>query len=318
VAPGQPGRVAKKFPGALRSSAPFATVAAVDGVFTYRGRLITDHDLAVLRALVAQHPTASRRALSRLLCEAWDWRQPNGVLRDMVARGLMLALHRRGALALPPRRLTPRNPLAVRQPPRPLPVDTRPLRARLAELRPLEIRLVRRTPAEPLFNALLAAYHYRGYTQPVGEHLKYLVTAQGRPLACLAWASAPRHLGPRDRFIGWAPAARRRNLNLLAYNTRYLILPWVEVPHLASHLLGRVARRIAQDWQQVYGHPVYFLETFVDPARFRGTCYRAANWISLGFTTGRGHNAPTKQPRVPVKEILGYPLTPRWRERLAT
>jgi hypothetical protein len=300
----------------LRSSIPVATLAAVDETFTHRGRLITETDLAFLRALVAQHPTASRRGLSRLLCEAWDWRQPNGVVRDMVARGLMLALHRRGVLALPPRRLTPRNPLAVRQPPRPMPVDTRPLRARLDELRPLEIRLVRRTPDEPLFNALIAAHHYLGYTHPVGEHLKYLVSAQGRPLACLAWSSAPRHLGPRDRFIGWSPAARQRNLRLLAYNTRYLILPWVEVPLLASHLLGRVARRMARDWQQVYGHPVYFLETFVDPARFRGTCYRAANWISLGVTTGRGHNAPTKQPRVPVKEILGYPLTPRWRERL--
>jgi hypothetical protein len=137
-----------------------------------------------------------------------------------------------------------------------------------------------------------------------------------RPIACIAWSSAPRHLGPRDRFIGWSPEARRRNLRFLAYNTRYLILPWVTVPHLASHILGRMAKLLAKDWERVYGHPVFYLETFVDPARNRGTCYRAANWIFLGRTTGRGNNAPTKKPRVPIKEILGYPLSRRFREIL--
>jgi hypothetical protein len=136
-------------------------------------------------------------------------------------------------------------------------------------------------------------------------------------LACLAWSSAPRHLGPRDRFIGWSPAARRRNIHLLAYNTRFLILPWVEVPHLASHILARMARRLPQEWQRMYGHPVYYLETFIDPARFRGTCYRAANWIRLGLTTGRGKDAPTSKPTRPVKEVLGLPLTKRFRAELS-
>ena len=147
-----------------------------------------------------------------------------------------------------------------------------------------------------LFNGLLAQYHYLGYQQPVGAHLKYLVWGAGRPLACVAWASAPRHLGPRDRFIGWSADARRRNLRFLAYNTRFLILPWVAVPHLASHVLGRMAALVPADWQRLYGHPLYFLETFIDPARFRGTCYRAANWRVLGRTTGRGHHAPTMRP----------------------
>lgn len=290
----------------------------MDAPLTYRGRLITDADIGFIRELIARHPAASRRALSQHLAAAWDWRQANGVLRDMVTRGLMLALHRRGAIHLPPPRATPPNPFLLRPKPRAISVDQSPLRARLDALRPLEIRQVRRTPEESLVNALLAAHHYLGYTHPVGEHLKYLVAAQGRPLACLAWASAPRHLGPRDRFLGWSPAACRRNIHLLAHNTRYLILPWVEVPHLASHLLGRMARLVPRDWTQVYGHPVVFLETFIDPTRFRGTCYRAANWLSLGWTTGRGHRAPTKHRRLPAKEILGYPLTPRWREILAT
>jgi hypothetical protein len=160
-------------------------------------------------------------------------------------------------------------------------------------------------------------HHYLGYTQPVGEHLKYMVFANGRPIACAAWSSAPRHLGSRDRFIGWSAEARLKNIRLLAYNTRYLILPWVKIEHLASHVLGRVVKVLSADWQQVYGHPVHFAETFVDPQRFRGTCYRAANWQYLGDTTGRGKDAPTHQPNRPIKQVLGYPLIRDFRQRLA-
>jgi hypothetical protein len=196
-------------------------------------------------------------------------------------------------------------------------VDTSPLAVSLGELRPLDIRQVRRSADEALFNALLAQYHYPGYQQPVGAHLlKYRVWGAGRPLACVAWASAPRHLGSRDRFIGWSAAARRHNLRYLAYNTRFLILPWIEVPHLASHLLGRVARRIAADWQQLYGHPLYYLETFVDPARYRGTSYRAANWQMLGLTTGRGKDDRTNRANRPLKQVWGYALQPRFRALL--
>src|SRR2546427_9667002 len=177
-----------------------------------------------------------------------------------------------------------------------------PLEASLAEIGSIEIRQVRRTPEEALFNSLLEQHHYLGYTQPVGEHLKYLVCAKGQPIACLAWSSAPRHLGSRDRFIGWSAEVRLKNIRLLAYNSRYLILPWIRVRHLASHLLGCIARRLSADWEHLYGHPIYFLETFVDPQRFRGTCYRAANWIRLGVTTGRGKDAPTHKPNRPIKE----------------
>jgi hypothetical protein len=284
---------------------------------SYRGRVVTQADVAFIRALIAAQPAASRRALSKRLCAAWQWVQPNGALRDMVCRGLLLMLHRAGQIELPPVRQVPPNPLAARRSPAAAAVDTTPLRTRLAELRPLEFRQVRRTPDEPLVNSLLAQYHFLGYTQPVGEHLKYLVSARGRPVACLAWSSAPRHLGPRDRFIGWSAAARRQNLRFVAYNTRFLIVPWVQVPHLASHVLGRMATLLARDWERVYGHPVYFLETFIDPARSRGTCYRAANWVRLGRTTGRGKNAPSKRPTRSVKDVLGYPLQKRFRELLA-
>ena len=284
--------------------------------YRYRGREIRAEDILFIRRLIAEHPGLSRRRLSKKLCEAWQWKQANGALCDMVCRGLLLLLHRAGQIELPPVRYTPPNPLTRREAPAPLLIDTTPIRGSLSELQPLHIQPVRRTPEEALFNSLMEQYHYLGYEQPVGEHLKYVVWSHGRPIACLAWSSAPRHLGSRDRFIGWSVAARRRNLRFLAYNTRFLILPWVEVPHLASHLLARAAKQLSHDWERLYRHPIYFVETFVDPERFRGTCYRAANWIDLGRTTGRGKDDQTHRPNRSLKQVLGYPLTPRFRELL--
>jgi hypothetical protein len=294
----------------------------MEGEFRYRGRVITAVEVEFIRQWIAQHPGTNRRQLSLRLCEAWGWKQANGTLRDMVCRGLLLELQRAGRLELPPARHVHRNPSTRRATDggkalAPLLLDTTLLETSLQALRPLEFRQVRRTSEEPLFNYLVAEYHPLGYTRPVGEHLKYLVYAAGRPIACLAWSSAPRHLGPRDRFIGWAAEVRRRNLRFLAYNPRYLILPWVRVPHLASHVLGQMARRIAGDWERLYGHPIYFLETFVDRERYRGTCYRAANWVVMGRTTGRGKNDQTHRPNRSIKEVLGYPLVKDFRARLA-
>ena len=284
--------------------------------FRYRGREIHPEDIVYVRALIEQHPTDSRRKLSTRLCEAWDWRQSNGALRDMVCRGFLLMLERAGQIALPAVTYKRHNPLAQRSRPAPLRLDQTPIEAKLKNIGPVEFEQVRRTADEPLFNSLMEEHHYLGYEQPVGEHLKYLVGARGRPIACLAWSSAPRHLGSRDRYIGWSAAARRRNIGFLAYNTRFLILPWVRVEHLASHILGRMAARISDDWQQMYGHPIYFLETFIDPERFRGTCYRAANWVVLGKTTGRGKQSNSRVPNRSIKEVLGYPVTRRFRQLL--
>jgi hypothetical protein len=289
----------------------------VDADLTYRGRRITAADVQGIRDLLAAEPGLSRRALSFTVCAAWGWTQPNGTPCDAICRGLLLWLHRAGHIALPAPQWVTRRPWRPRTSAPPVLIDTSPIATTLRALGPLVFQQVRRTPDEGLINSLLAQYHYLGYQQPVGEHLKYLVVAGDRPVAGLAWSSAPRHLAPRDRFIGWSADARRRNIRFVAYNTRFLILPWVTVPHLASHVLGRMATILSPDWQRIYGHPIYFLETFIDPARFRGTCYRAANWIVLGDTTGRGKNAPTKRPTRSIKAVLGYPLTPRFRERLA-
>ena len=304
----------------MRSVFASATVCAMATELKYRGRILTDSDIGFIRRLIADNPGMSRRALSAKLCEAWNWRQPNGSLCDMVCRGLMLQLHRAGHINLPPVRWVNPNPLARRKAERKKPaavlVDQTSLQSTLAEIRPIGFQQVRRTAEERIFNSLLDRYHYLGYTHPVGEHLKYIVYAQGRPIACLGWSSVPRHLGPRDRFIGWSAEARRKNIRFLAYNTRYLILPFVKVPHLASHILACMARQLPSDWEYHYGHPVYYLETFVDPGRFRGTCYRAANWIVLGLTTGRGKDDQTNKPNRSLKQVLGYPLKKDFRRLL--
>ncbi len=284
----------------------------------YRGQEIGSDQIAFLREFIRTHATSSRWKLSRQLCEALGWKQANGALRDMVCRGLLLVLERAGQIELPPVRRHIRGQCRTGRPrPEAVLIDDTPLVMPLKALGLVDIHPVRRTADEPLFNSLMEHYHYLAYEQPVGEHLKYLAWAQGRPIACLAWSSAPRHLGSRDRYIGWNAEARRRNIRFIAYNTRFLILPWIRVPHLASHILAKVTRALSADWERMYGHPVYFAETFIDPGRFRGACYRAANWQLLGVTTGRGKNDHTNKPNRPIKEVLGLPLTRRFREYLS-
>jgi hypothetical protein len=206
----------------------------MEGEWRYRGRTITAGEMGLVRELIAAHPQASRYELSRRLCEAWNWKQANGAPRDMVCRGLLLMLDRAGAIELPAVRRRPPNPLLLRCRPEAVVPDNRPVRGPLREILPLEIEQVRQSEQEPLFNSLLEQYHYLRYQHPVGEGLKYLVKTRGQVIACLAWSSAPRHIGSRDRFIGWDARARRCNIHLIAYNTRFLILPWVQqVPHLA-------------------------------------------------------------------------------------
>ena len=290
----------------------------MEETWRYRGQELGSEQIAFLREFIRTHATSSRWKLSRQLCEALGWKQANGALRDMVCRGLLLMLERAGQIELPPVRRRIRGQCRTGRPrPEAVLIDDTPLGMPLKALGPVDIHPVRRTADEPLFNSLMEHYHYLAYEQPVGEHLKYLAWAQGRPIACLAWSSAPRHLGSRDRYIGWNAEARRRNIRFIAYNTRFLILPWVRVPHLASHILWKVTRVLSDDWERMYGHPVYFAETFIDPGRFRGACYRAANWQLLGLTTGRGNNDQTNKPNRPIKEVLGLPLTRRFREYLS-
>lgn len=282
----------------------------------YQGRVATAEDVEFIKRLIAENPDDSRRALSKKICRAWNWVQPNGALRDMVCRGFLLRLERAGHIRLPERKVTPHNPLALRKSPSKVDIDQTPIFRNLSEVSPLEIRQVRCTSYEKLFNSLIDRHHYLGYCHPVGEHLKYIVFTEGIPIACFSWSSAPRHIGCRDKFIGWSVDIRKKNLHLIAYNSRFLILPWVQIRHLASHLLGRVAKVVSADWQRVYSHRIYFLETFVDRQRFKGTCYKASNWIYLGETTGRGKNDQTHKVNRSIKAVWGYPLSVDFREVL--
>jgi len=288
-------------------------------VLRFRGRSVSRADIAFIGQLMDAHPQASRRRLSALLCQAWNWVQPNGQLKDMLCRSFMLLLHRQGHITLPAKRRESINNVVARrsrQATRTLALEMPPLEMSLKELGPVQIEQVRRTPQEDLYEHLIQEHHYLGYTQPVGEHLKYIIHARGQPIAAMGWSASTPNVGHRNRFIGWTRAQSIQNIHLIAYNTRYLILPWVRVPHLASHLLGQMARRISRDWQQLYGHPIYLLETFVDPERFIGTSYRAANWIYLGLTSGRGKNDQTNKVNRSRKEHLLYPLHKQCRQKL--
>ncbi|MFN0025805.1 MAG: Druantia anti-phage system protein DruA [Acidimicrobiales bacterium] len=288
-----------------------------DVLLSFRGREIRAADVAFLRELIATHPTLSRCALSVRVCQAWNWVQPNGQWRDQLCRSLMLRLHRAGLITLPAPRLTAvNNAIRHRRVRAVAPVDATPVTGSLADLEPLVIRQVRRAPGEDLFAHLVQAHHYLGYSRPVGEHLKYVVFTGERPLACLSWSSAPLRLNLRDQFLGAPKAAYQHHLHLIAYNSRFLVLPWVRIPHLASRLLARVSRQIAADWQALYQHPVVLLESFVDTGRFRGTCYQAANWQRVGRSTGRGTKAKPGAPKTSIKELWVYPLTPDYRARL--
>jgi hypothetical protein len=290
----------------------------MDVILTYRKRVITQDDLSFIRKVIDEHRSKGRTFISRKLCEAWDWRQQNGYLKDGVCRGLLLKLERNNLITLPPRIIDNNKNSQRRKKTQQATFNFQPapIHGAVAELAPIELRQVRRTEEEKLFNNLIQQYHYLGYTLPVGEHLKYLVYGGGRLLACFGFSSAPYAFDCRDNYLGWSRQARERNRHLLAYNSRFLILPWVHVPHLASHLLGRIAKTISQDWQKVYHHPILWLETFVDTERFAGTCYKAANWIFLGLTSGRGKYNKTQKQLTSIKAMYGYPLTRNSLERL--
>lgn len=282
-----------------------------------QGRELTHADVDFVRALIAENPAWSRRRLSVELSKVWGWRNGKGVLKDMACRSLLVKLHERKYIELPARRQMPTSRMTARRIPD-VAHDTSVIHHRLAALRPLNVIVVYRDSSyERLFSCLLSRYHYLGYKSPVGENMKYLVSdGSGRPLACLLFGSSAWSCASRDEFIGWDRDARRRNIHLTTNNARFLVLPWVTVPHLASHVLAMISRRVSQDWMSHYGHGVYLLETFVDRARFAGTCYRAANWRLVGETRGRGRNDRYTRQQVPVKSVFAHTLTPDWRARL--
>ena len=276
----------------------------MDRELVIQGRAIRPEDVVLIRDWLEVHPNSNRTRLSRELCAAWNWRNGAGRLKDMACRSLLLKLEARGQIRLPPRRTASVNALRNRQA---LAVEHEPeaIEGPLQCLQPVKVEPVAEgSSAALVFKSLLQRYHYLGHRNCVGENLKYLARdREGRPLACLLFGSAAWKAAARDRWIGWSADQRRRHLGLVTNNTRFLILRWVRVPHLASHLLGRVAGRLSADWQEKYGHPLYLVESFVEEPRFTGTCYRAAGWVRAGLTTGRTRNDDGLKPRAARKAI---------------
>lgn len=267
--------------------------------------------------MVAGHPERTRYWLSRQLCQLWDWRTPGGQLKDMAARTLLLKLEQRGLLRLPVRRCPSPNRMRHKRAPVPAPA-LEPITDSLSVLRPLAIVELGQAPEDlPRFESWLHHHHYLGYLSPVGMNLKYVVRDRHeRPLACALFGSAAWQCAARDRWIGWDRAARQQHLQRITNNTRFLILPGVAVPHLASHVLSLILRRLRADWHVKYGAPLSLVETFVEANRFRGACYQAANWVEVGRTTGRTRQDRYSRLQVPPKQVYLYPLVPGFRAEL--
>ena len=280
----------------------------------YSGRVFDAAALEEVRGIIRAHPAASRQQLSYRVCEALDWRKPDGSLKDMSCRVALLRLYREGLIELPaPRRRYDPCRSYARRTPQGEP-GTR-LEAPLCELG--AVRLERVAGADSaLWNELIERYHYLGYKPLPGAQLRYFAYAGDRLVALLGFGAAAWQTAPRDAWIGWSSEQRQRNLSAVVNNARFLILPWIRVPHLASKLLGLAARALAGHWQARYGYPVLLLETFVEAERFSATCYQAANWQCLGETQGRGKLGDHRLGQVPVKTVWVYPLASDARARL--
>jgi hypothetical protein len=282
---------------------------------TIRKRTITDADIVQIQVTVDALWSQGRKHISKVLCRQWNWLQPNGRLKDMACRELLLTLSRKGLITLPPRLSSASNEKRNRTIPA-VHIDRSPLQEQQASLGRVDLKPVRNTKLEPLYNSLIHQHHYLGYRQIVGNHLKYIAFIANRPVACLGWGSAAWKLKSRDTFIGWDAKSKENNLHFVANNTRFLILPWVSVKCLASKLLALNARRICADWLNTYNYPLYLLETFIEKNRFKGTCYKAANWILAGQTKGTAKKGHLHVKHGNIKDVYLYPLSKDFRKKL--
>lgn len=278
--------------------------------------------MADINSLLQHRPALSRRQLSLHLCRLWDWRTDAGQLKDIAARTLLRKLEQRGLIQLPP---STRVPYAARSGARPLnalPLPEEfsspvPIQATLRDLAPIKVSIVQSKSDRQLFGQLLQEHHYLGWNRQVGESIAYWAHDRfGRLLALCLWGAAAWKVSPRDQWIGWSPTQRAAGLKFIANNQRFLILPWVVVPHLGSHLLGQMQRRLRSDWMQKYHHDLYLLESFVQVDRFQGTIYQAANWTCVGITQGRSRQDRAHRLNLPCKTIWMHPLHPQFRQKL--
>ncbi len=291
--------------------------------FRLQGRDISEAEIAQIRQLRQDHPQWSRQQLSIVLAEQWQWRNGAGRLKDMAARTLLLKLAARGLIELPPPLKRNGNhkrsaQISAKIQGEFLAIAPSLIQDTLKSLRPVELERVDTLKQRRRVNQLLVEHHYRGFSGAVGENIQYIARdVNGRELAVMVYGAAAWKVASRDVFIGWSSQQRTERLGLIANQQRFLILPWVRVPHLASHLLALSTRRLSQDWQIRYGHRVWLVETFVQEDRFTGAAYRAAGWICVGQTTGRTRQDRTHSIQTPVKAVWVHPLTRDFQQHLS-
>jgi len=283
-------------------------------ILTIQGRELSAVDIETIRRLIADNSDWHRTRLSKELCARWEWHTEKGLLKDMACRSMLRKLEQKGLITLPVARHSGNRQRRIPD----VPHDCNPIETTLRKIQPIQLVLIQgRTAVDDMFHCFMNRYHYLGCKGHVGEHMKYMAfDIENRPVACLLFGSAAWKTVPRDRFIGWNQQARSRNLHLMTNNTRFLILPWIRIPHLASHILGSSLRRLRRDWMAKYGHDIYLVETFVDRSRFAGTCYQAANWIKVGKSKGRSRQDRQHRLQVPIKDIYLYPLTFNYKKQL--
>ena len=283
---------------------------------TIQGRILSAEDLDYILALIKDNPDWNRTKISREICSAWKWQTPYGQQKDMACRSMLLKLERRGLIKLPPARRGFNNN-SNRKFRQPVLHETDPVRGGLSDFTPLKVRVAERQDERSLFSTYMNLYHYLGLKTVVGENIQYIIHSRDDvPLACMLFGAAAWKTQPRDHFIGWKAEERKKNLFLIANNHRFLILPWVRIKFLASHILSIISKRLSSDWTAKYHHEIVLAETFVECERFNGTCYKAAGWKSIGVTKGRGKDDRNHTPRIPIKHVMVYPLCRNFRHHL--
>jgi len=278
---------------------------------------ITDDLIIQINSVITEHPDWNRTKISQHLCELWDWKMPNGLVKDISCRDMLRALDKAGRIILPKALKEGGHASKKNKYKQAFLHDETSVETKLAALQPLRVEAVEEKWKVNEFKSYIEQFHYLGFDRTVGENMKYMVySTDGRLLACLLFGSAAWSCHDRDTYIGWSRQSRKSNLQEMTNNVRYLVLPWIKVPHLASHILSLISRRLSSDWEKKYGHPIYCLETFVECDRFTGTCYKAANWICVGKTVGRGRDDIDKSASLPIKHIYLYPLNKKYRQLL--
>lgn len=278
------------------------------------GKPFSKYDLEKVREIITEHPTLNRQNLSRIICKEFNWVSANGRLKEMSCRVAMLKLYRTGLIQLPAPQKKSNNGsklkiTSVSDPQFPIEEEIR-------KLEQIEIKEVKTSKESRLWNELIERYHYLGYTPLAGAQIRYLIYCRQGLLGAVSFSASAWKVAPRDKWIGWDHKVREKNLHLIINNSRYLILPWVKVKHLASKVLGLCARQIRSDWKKRYNYEPVLLETFVEKNRFKGTCYKAANWIYVGQTQGRGKKDVHNEYKLPIKDIWMYPLVKGFRKEL--